>query len=643
MEPKKQLPVEPEKSRLEKVELELNKKDDQYFFRRRSRLVTQAPVTHEDWHDQSTQEPMQKKSSFAFRLFFLSALFFVGAVGFAFYKMQGGGNVVSDKNIDLTLTGPISVKGGDEVPLQLQIVNNNDVALEVSEIIVTYPTGARLADDLSHQASQVVEDVGDIEPHQVLNKSYRVVLFGEEKSTQDIKVELQYHLPGSGAIYKKTVAHEVAIDSAPIALTLSAPDSVTSGEETTLDVTVMSNTGKLIPSLKVKVNYPPGFIFTKATPAPITGTNNLWALGDVTASSTRDIIIVGTMTGQDNDTKAFQAIAGIGATDTSKDITLVYNSLFKKIALKKPFLGLSVALGDKTDDTGVAEGHASIVAILGWSNNTDMTLTNCSLASDFGGIIDRRSVKVDNFGNYFSSTNTAIWDPNSQNKFKVMSPGDTGSQTLSFASIPLVSNNITLKKSAVTVHSTFSCTKVGDDTTKDKQLTTVALRTIKINSDTQFNASARYFTGPFVNKGPFPPKGDVDTSYTIIWSLTNTSNDVQAAQVTAMLPPYTTWGDKSVGDGILVYDPLSRRVTWTVGTLKAGVGYDSPPKTMSFQLVVKPTLISVGSVVPIVSSATFTGTDDFTKALRQSIKDTLTTALESDPGLPKDVEGKVSN
>ncbi|MFA6006667.1 MAG: hypothetical protein WC764_03005 [Candidatus Paceibacterota bacterium] len=631
-----------EKSKLEQVEQTLNKKDDRYFFRRRKGLAAVKPVAHEDWHDALPEQDIpMKKHTFATRFFLVSLIFFASAIAFAFYKMQGGGNLVSNQNIDITVTGPLSIKGGDEVQLQLQIVNNNNVPLEVSELVIEYPAGTRLSDNQTKETTRVTKNLGDIAPHQVINDTFRAILFGEEKSDKEIKIQLEYHLPGSGAVYTRDVSYHIVIDSAPVTLRISSPDAVNSGDETTLNVTIDSNTGKLIPNLKLKMNYPPGFIFTKATPAPISGTTNVWTLGDVSASSSRDIVITGTMTGQENDTKAFQAIAGISTGANIKNVDLVYNSLFQKIAIKKPFLGLAIALNDSVEDPSVVEGETPMQATFSWANNTDITLTDCALTVQTGGAIDRRSVRVDTAGSYFSSKNTLVWTANGLDKFQVVNPGDSGTQNVTFASSPLLTDGVPLRLPMITLQGTFVCTKVGDSTTKDYQLTTQVFRTIKINSNAQFSASARYYTGPFTNTGPFPPKGDSDTTFTIIWSLTNTSNDIDNATVTATLPAYASWVDKTAGDGTMAYDQGSKQVTWTIGTLKAGVGYESPVKQTSFQVSVKPSVNAAGSFVDIIGPSTFAGIDDFTKAERKSIKETMTSELKFDPGLPRDMSGKV--
>jgi len=631
-----------EKSKLDSVEQTLNKKDDRYFFRRRSSLGHAAGSSHDDWHDAlpSTESSVKKKHTFAKKLFLAALVFFLAALLFAFLRSQGGGTVISDQNIDLQMTGPLSVKSGEALQIQLQLVNNNPVPLEVSSLIIMYPPGTRNPDS-TREVTRQTKDLGDIAPRQVINDIIHATLFGEEKSEQEIKVEFEYHLPGSGAVYVKEVSYHVTIDSAPVSLRVNAPDTVTSGDKITFVVDVESNSGKLVPALSLKINYPPGFVFASASPVPATGTNNIWSLGDISASSSRSVTIIGTMGGQDNDSKVFQVIAGTAVGGRKNDVTLVYNSIFQKITLSKPLLGLSLAANGKLDTNVFAEAQAPIDIVLAWANNTPGTLSDCSLTANLGGEFDRYRVKLDPSGNYFSADNRIVWNNIGAEKLRVVSPGESGEQHLTITSLPLAVGATTLKRPTITIGAGMMCAKLGEANTKNGTLEAAADRTIRIHTDAQFSVSARYFTGPFTNTGPFPPKADTDTDFTIMWSLTNTSNDVQAATVVATLPPYATWKNISVGDGSLIFDPKTRQVLWAVGTLKAGVGYDSPAKKVSFQVSIKPPVTAIGSVVTIIDSATFTGIDDFTKVERKSIKNGLTTALKFDPGMPDDVEGKV--
>lgn len=74
-------------------------------------------------------------------------------------------------------------------------------------------------------------------------------------------------------------------------------------------------------------------------------------------------------------------------------------------------------------------------------------------------------------------------------------------------------------------------------------------RTVKVNSSFQLSSRAVHYTGPFGNSGPMPPRVGQNTTYTILWSITNSSNDVSRAKVTAVLPLYVKWtGVSSSGD-----------------------------------------------------------------------------------------------
>ena len=59
---------------------------------------------------------------------------------------------------------------------------------------------------------------------------------------------------------------------------------------------------------------------------------------------------------------------------------------------------------------------------------------------------------------------------------------------------------------------------------------------IRIISDVGFVTKAFYYSGPFANTGPVPPKVGQTTSYTIQWSLSNTANNISKGVVRSSLP-----------------------------------------------------------------------------------------------------------
>ena len=86
------------------------------------------------WQDETPKEDdsmkMRKPPTSIFKkIFILSAIFFLGAVGFAVYMFSGGGTSVSNDNIDITVLGNAFTEGGTDLPLQVEITNRNNADL----------------------------------------------------------------------------------------------------------------------------------------------------------------------------------------------------------------------------------------------------------------------------------------------------------------------------------------------------------------------------------------------------------------------------------------------------------------------------------------------------------------------------------
>jgi len=77
-----------------------------------------------------------------------SLIFFITAVGIAFYVIKNGTNIISPENIDISITGPVSVNGGEEFSLEITIVNKSEVVVEAANLFMEYPEGVYSSFDL---------------------------------------------------------------------------------------------------------------------------------------------------------------------------------------------------------------------------------------------------------------------------------------------------------------------------------------------------------------------------------------------------------------------------------------------------------------------------------------------------------------
>ena len=154
---------------------------------------------------------------------------------------------------------------------------------------------------------------------------------------------------------------------------------------------------------------------------------------------------------------------------------------------------------------------------------------------------------------------------------------------------------------------------------------------VTVASKVKLTAQALHFSGAFANTGPMPPVAEQKTSYTVLWTASNSSNTIGNASVAAVLPPNVTFIAAQNGSGI-TYNAGSRTVTWDLGDLKAGVGYSSTARTGAFQVALLPSAPQVGLSPALTGAATLTGQDRFAQVTVSATAEAPTTALQGDTG-----------
>ena len=599
-------------------------------------LKTHTEESLNSWKEEESDnniEPMSKKPKTGLfkKLFIASLLFFIVALSYAAYQFFGGGNIVSSRNINVSVLGPAFVSGGDEISLQVSIENRNTVPLEYAELLVEYPKGAGSSD------SSVTPDMVRIRiPLQKIpsggsqQEIVKAVLYGEEGKSQAINFTLEYRVQGSNAIFTKINTYPVRISSAPISLSLDAPKETNAGQEITLKIKASSNAPKDVPGVLLQVDYPPGFLFKSSEPKPSYG-NNVWRLGDFHIGGSRDVRITGTLSGEDGEDRTFRILGGGVSSGDERTIGVIYNSIFQTIAIHRPFLAASVALNGDSGDSVAIPGGKVVRGEVVWKNNLPTRITNAEIKVKLSGnAFDRGSVFSER-GFYSSSDNTITWDRNSISDFQVIEPGGTGRLPFTFSPVQLYSTSGgVLSSPQINLIITVKGEVVSSDNSGSVSVTTE--KVAKVSTDLQILSRALYYTGPFNNTGPIPPVAEKETTYTIFWSIINSANDVSGAMVTTTLPPFVSWTNKVSPPGEdITYNESNRMVTWKLNTVYAGTGYRNAAREGAFQVKFLPSLSHVGSSVSLTGGVTLTGTDSFAGISLQSSKDALTTSLGSDP------------
>jgi hypothetical protein len=568
------------------------------------------------------KEPTRRKSSIGgYRLFFIfSLIFFLLALGGAAYSIYRGALTLSSKNVDVNILGNSFVAAGDTLPIQVEVANSNSASLLDTKLTVTYPKGA--TDDTGSNTVTVEQDLGTISAGQTKSQAFSIILYGQQGTSQNVTATLAYQLKNSSAVFQKVTTFPVMISSSPLALTITGPTAIAANQafELTLNNNFTSDTP--LSNVIERVEYPSGFVFASATPAP-TGGNNVWALGDLENGANKTITIQGKLIGEENEQKSFRVYVGTPTVPTDTTIGTVYNSGLQTVTLSSPFITAQINVnGESTDITPVPVGNA-INGTISWANNSAATINNPVFTLSLAGTsVDTSTVAATN-GYYDQASNTITWDSDSDPAIASLSAGQTGQLSFSFSPKTTDTSDIGLHLS---VQGTFP-----DNNNSQETINDIDVKTVRFSAHLQFASQAFYSVGPFKNTGPYPPQATKATSYTVTWTARPSENPLTNITASAVLPPGVDWsGVISPQSAAVTYSPDTRTVTWTVGVLPAATSV-AQNSTVSFQVSVKPTADQVGQELSLLGETTVVGTDATANVPLTVTRPALTTSLSSDP------------
>ena len=494
--------------------------------------------------------------------------------------------------------------------------------------MIEYPAGSRVAGSLEEELTRQREVIGRIAAGWEGRRTIKSVLFGEKESIQSIKMTLEYRIKGSNAIFFKDKQYELAIKSSPIIFTVDGPKEINAGQDIDFDITLTSNTSEMLRNLLVKAEYPFGFSFLESKPASA-DQDNLWDIGDLPPGEKRTIFIKGSIQGQNEEERTFRFYAGIASEKNEQEIGAQIVSLTHSVSIKRPFIDLVLSINNDSSPEYIAELGEKIQMNVIWTNNLPSKLLNGKIEVKLSGVaLDRSSVSPKNGGFFRSSDNTIVWDKNNNPDLAEISPGGRGVVGFSFSPLTSISG---AQNQDINILSTMSGSQVLPSG-PPQNVVSSSEKLIKLASSLNLSSRLVYYVGPLENRGPMPPVAEQETTYTVIWNITNTLNDASNVSVRATLPSYVGWADFATpSQENITFDSLSREVVWNVGEVRAGTGFLSSSKEAAFQVVFTPSLSQVGSSPIVVSDSRMTGQDKYTSKPLSSTKPAMTTRLTTDP------------
>lgn len=573
------------------------------------------------------------KTSVFKKIFIGSIGFFILALCFVAYQFFFGGNTVSNENITISIFGNTFTDGGEDLPLQIQIVNKNNTNLDLVDLVVEYPKSS--VGDLTEGTERLRESIGTIPAGGIHNENVNVILYGEQGSIRPVRVAIEYRVEGSNAIFVKEKMYEVTINTTPVNLSLDAPTEITPNQDLTLALKTSLNSTRSLENVLIKLDYPVGFQFVSAEPKPTLG-NNVWDLGKLKPGEDHDIYINGRMLDVfDGEEKTFHISSGTQSKSDKSMLDVVYNTLSHTILIQEPFIQAQLYINGAYAKEYATNSKSPIQAQIRWKNNLDSVVNDMVIRAKISGnALDRKGVNEQQ-GFYSSSEDVIIWDKNTDDRFAQVNPGENGTLGFSLASLPLFSTTSgIISDPNITIEISVS----GKQATAGnivKEVKSGESKIIRMISDVGLVNKVLYYAGPFKNSGAIPPKAENETTYTVVWSVSNTSNSLSKVEVHATLPQWVRFLDtKLPDDGSLSFNSSTREITWNVGNVPKGTGLSSSTREISFQIGFTPSLSQAGTAPTLINEAVMTGHDNFANVNVKINKALLTTRLFNDPDFP---------
>lgn len=616
-------------SKLEELENKLYSRDPEAVPEKRFGILRPVYKRVESTWGSTTLPPSKEKkvaSTRGFRLFFVvSLIFFVLAAGLVLYSVIKGPVFVSGENIDVEVLGNPFSESGVALPLSISVVNKNNADLLDTVLSIEYPTGTTDSEGKSLQRES--RELGLFPAGATKVETIVPMLYGEEKTTRTIFLTLEYTLEGSQSRFFKKTEFPVLLSSSPLSLSIDGPTTISKGQPFSL---VIKNTMSESASLKnayVQVEYPNGFSFQSATPEPSNGLTT-WYLGDLIEGAFRAITIRGRISGDVGEERSFRIYSGTSEKSDATKVETVYNSDIHTVQIQEPFLTTKLAVDGKDQDVFSVQNGETVNGIVRWVHTGPVAIADPIIRLQIvGSSVDETSMLADKaIYNVFQKEIQWSSDALLLEGTALIEPGQSGTLPFSFKTIETqgVADDIIL---TVSIEGMFP-----DRGNEKVVLGGIEEKTVRFSSRLQFTSGAVYSVGVFPNTGPFPPKVNNKTLYTINWSVRPSENTLENAQISAVLPQGVEWSRKISPEGArLSYNTETRTVIWNIGTLVRASSTNNKSLTVSFQIANTPSIGSAGKELTLLGPTTYTATDTATKAVVSDEKSSLTTRLITDP------------
>ncbi len=506
----------------------------------------------------------------------------VGAAGYWYWQK----NPYSRDILKLEILGPENISTAQEITYTVKYKNNGDFRLEDPRLIFEYPEYTLLADGVQRRIEIGPEELGDIYPGEEKTFQFKGRLLGKEGDVKTAKAWVSYYPKNLQAKYESETSLATVINSVPLTFDFDLSSKVESGRDFKFSLNYFSSLDYPLTDLNIKIEYPDGFEFIKSSPSALD--RNEWEISLLNRSEGGRIEIWGRLLGELKDQKMFKAILGLWQND--EFITL--KEISRGVEITKPQLSIFQQINGETNY--IAKPGEVLHYEIFFRNISDNPFQDLFLISSLEGDgFNYDTIKVVG-GQFKQGDKSIIWDWRTVSKLKFLSRGEEGKVEFWVDLKDSWDSGAVLKNSVLVSE------------IKEEFIT-------KVSSNLKITQRADYNDEVFGNSGSNPPVVGLPTTYTVVWQVNNSLNNVDNVRVKATLPVSVNLTGKifpQSESSKFAFDSASREIVWIVGNINQGAS-----SNIAFQVSLTPNSSQQGSTATIIGEVRVTGEDQYTEEL----------------------------
>ncbi len=513
-------------------------------------------------------------------------------------------------NVEVSIDAPETAPSGGEVIYKVKIENHDKAKLVDMNLELVYPEGSSYVSSTpkAENLSGSRFSVPDLSNGQNAVVIIKTLAEGNVNDDKELHARLHYHFDNFNSEFVAEASHTVRLVAADVVLDVTGPETTTNAQVASYDIFYRNSSDKPINNARIQVTYPEGFSYGDSNPKPSLG-SNVWNIGTLNPEGTGKISFQGSFRSAQPG-QSLQFKIEFLVLDAQGNFFTQAGTTFTTTISSQPLVVTQSVQGSGSE--GIVNPGDTISYEIKYQNNTGVVATGVSVVSQLDSkALDLSTIRAES-GQVQDSTIT--WNGSSVQSLERLNPNESG--TIRFT----VQVKNPASKDGSKNLSVISHVKMRSN--ENSSFLPGPDLTLKISSPGSLSGSTTHVSGQL------PPRVGQNSTFNVVLSLKNATNDYFNSTLTASIPIGVVLDQNSITakeKSLVKYDSSTGKLTWSMGTLSGGTGYFSPVRQLAFNVTIKPSSNQVGQSVTLLKNITFTAKDSYTAQSINLTTETITT------------------